>query len=112
MFQKQLLILTMLVFCASSAHATVTKKKALPQKKAPIAQRSANRSPAGLMAQNPRASAAGVGATHDIEQELKITGQSRNLSMGLLFQKDKDKLSFGTARTNYKDKIVEKSSNF
>jgi hypothetical protein len=60
------------------------------------------------------ASAAGTssGSSKDISEELKIMGQSRNLSMGLLFQKDKDKLTFGTPRTNYEDKVSDKKANF
>jgi hypothetical protein len=65
------------------------------------------RSPASVMG----ASSSG-GNSKDISEELKIMGQSRNLSMGLLFQKDKDKLTFGTPRTNYEDKVSDKKANF
>jgi hypothetical protein len=65
------------------------------------------RSPASVMG----ASNSG-GNSKDISEELKIMGQSRNLSMGLLFQKDKDKLTFGTPRTNYEDKVSDKKANF
>jgi hypothetical protein len=75
----------------------------------PVAQQStvvATRAPATSA---PRAA---IPQSKDMSEELKIMGQSRNLSMGLLFQKDKDKLSFGTPRTNYKDKISDSKSNF
>ena len=49
---------------------------------------------------------------HEIGNELKVTGQSRSFSMGLLFQKEKDKLTFGKPRMNYKDKILSKETNF
>jgi hypothetical protein len=43
---------------------------------------------------------------------IDITGQSRNLSMGLMFQRDKDTVSFGSPRTNYKDKITTSQTNY
>jgi hypothetical protein len=98
--------LAMLLFSSSAGASTATtppkKGKVASAPAARPAARSVQRSPAGI----PSLTAGSH--SHDIEQEMKITGQARNLSMGLLFQKDKDKLSFGTARTNYKDKI----SNF
>jgi hypothetical protein len=43
---------------------------------------------------------------------IDITGQSRNLSMGLLFQRDKDNVTFGSPRTNYRDKITSGQTNY
>lgn len=64
----------------------------------------------------PSSSAAYLGgrtpASHDINEAIDITGQSRNLSMGLMFQRDKDKVSFGSPRTNYKDKITSQQTNY
>ncbi|MDR3607066.1 MAG: hypothetical protein P4M08_06775 [Oligoflexia bacterium] len=93
-------LLLFICFAADSAYAA---QKA----------RAASRAPASVLGAsigNPRANRSG--GSKDISEELKIMGQSRNLSMGLLFQKDKDKLSFGTPRTNYKDKVSEKKVNF
>jgi hypothetical protein len=42
---------------------------------------------------------------------INISGQ-RNLSMGLLLQKKKDSVTFGTARETYRDKLSLKSENF
>jgi hypothetical protein len=49
-------------------------------------------------------------SVHD--EGIDITGQSRNLSMGLMFQRDKDTVSFGSPRTNYKDKITTSQTNY
>lgn len=66
------------------------------------------RSPAGL----PGANLAGGGASKEGGQALDVHGQSRNLSMGLLFQKDKDGVTFATPRTKYSDKLDIKQSGF
>jgi hypothetical protein len=86
---------------------------------APVARGSAPAAPspaalqAAAMSTAARAPAsASANSSKDISEELKIMGQSRNLSMGLLFQKDKDKLTFGTPRTNYEDKVSDKKANF
>jgi hypothetical protein len=91
-----------LFFSSLAVASTAPKKGKTAPAPARPAARSVQRAPAGIPSMTT------ASHSHDIEQELKITGQARNLSMGLLFQKDKDKLSFGTARTNYRDKI----SNF
>ncbi|MBS1960066.1 MAG: hypothetical protein JST80_11370 [Bdellovibrionales bacterium] len=52
------------------------------------------------------------GGTHEIGEALRVTGQSRNLSMGLLFSKDNDKIEFGNPRMHYKDKISSKQANY
>jgi hypothetical protein len=75
----------------------------------PVAKTSnAQRSPASVMSAAPIMG----GGTKEIGEEMKVTGQSRSLQMGMLLQKDKDKLTFGTPRTNYKDKISNKTTNF
>jgi hypothetical protein len=54
----------------------------------------------------------GRGGTHEIGEAMRVTGQSRNLSMGLLFSKDGDKIEFGSPRMHYKDKITSSSANY
>jgi hypothetical protein len=92
----------------SVAHAPTQLTRAAPSAAAlqAVATGAGARSPASVMG------ASGNGSSKDISEELKIMGQSRNLSMGLLFQKDKDKLTFGTPRTNYEDKVSDKKANF
>jgi len=86
---------------ASFAVAPVPVKKTVAQAIATVAP-----APARVPAM------ASHGDHHEIDAALNVTGQTRNLSMGLLFQKDKDKLSFGTPRTNYKDKVASKLTNY
>jgi hypothetical protein len=100
------------VAAARPAAAPVARVASAPAVASPaalqaVATSGAARSPASVMG-----AGSGNGNSKDISEELKIMGQSRNLSMGLLFQKDKDKLTFGTPRTNYEDKVSDKKANF
>jgi hypothetical protein len=54
----------------------------------------------------------GPSSAHEIGEAMRVTGQSRNLSMGLLFSKDNDKIEFGNPRMHYKDKISSKQANY
>lgn len=56
--------------------------------------------------------ARGPGSSHEIGEAMRVTGQSRNLSMGLLFSKDNDKIEFGNPRMHYKDKITSQQANY
>ena len=51
-------------------------------------------------------------SSHEMGEAMRVTGQYRNLSMGLLFSKDNDKIEFGSPRTHYKDKISPKQANY
>jgi hypothetical protein len=95
---------------ATNSYKKVLRKAAV-KPMPPTANTQAAALRAAAMTRAP-AAVAGTGGSRDISEELKIMGQSRNLSMGLLFQKDKDKLTFGTPRTNYQDKISDKNANF
>lgn len=52
------------------------------------------------------------GKTREIDEALQVTGQARNLSMGLMFSRENDKIEFGTPRTHYKDKISPETENY
>lgn len=54
----------------------------------------------------------GPSGAHEIGEAMRVTGQSRNLSMGLLFSKDNDKIEFGNPRMHYKDKISSRQANY
>lgn len=54
----------------------------------------------------------GPSGSHEIGEAMRVTGQSRNLSMGLLFSKDNDKIEFGNPRMHYKDKMSSKQANY
>lgn len=90
--------------------AQAAKRPSLPQKApAKIAVRAVVTPAARLAAPAPARNPA---SAREISEAIDITGQSRNLSMGLMFQRDKDKLSFGSPRTNYKDKITSQQTNY
>ena len=68
--------------------------------------------PPAPVATAPGRSPASVPGSKEFGQALDVRGQSRNLSMGLMFHKEKDEVSFATPRTNYRDKVTVKQSNF
>ncbi|MBC7397553.1 MAG: hypothetical protein H7333_08925 [Bdellovibrionales bacterium] len=83
-------------------HASQTRVAAMTRQSLPRAQDSSAHSYSG---RNPA-------SAREISEAIDITGQSRNLSMGLMFQRDHDKVSFGSPRTNYKDKITSSQTNY
>jgi hypothetical protein len=97
---------------AKAAPVKAAVKAAAPAVASPSALQAAAMSGAGRSPASVVGAGSGSGNSKDISEELKIMGQSRNLSMGLLFKNDKDKLTFGTPRTNYEDKVSDKKANF
>lgn len=50
---------------------------------------------------------AGPPAAREVEKPLKISGQTRNLSMLLVLKSDKDQVKFAHVRLNYRDKFAQ-----
>jgi hypothetical protein len=45
-------------------------------------------------------------SSHEVDKPLRVTGQTRNLSMMLVLKGDKDKVKFQHVRRSYKDKLT------
>jgi len=53
------------------------------------------------------AGAPGQSGTQEVEKPLRISGQSRNLSMMLVLKNDKDKVRFANVRRSYRDRLPD-----
>lgn len=116
-------VLSLISFGIGSVEAGPQAKRAVVKRRPAVAQHQK------LPAENPQLSSTiqslrtqptssatlgsmGRGGTHEIGEAMRVTGQSRSLSMGLLFSKDGDQIEFGSPRMHYKDKISSAGANY
>lgn len=62
---------------------------------------------AGDLSAKPRRRVQRISGSHNIEKPMKVTGQTRTLSMMLVLKNKKEKIKFINVRKNYREEILK-----